>query len=86
MSGHTRFPVAPRDVTIIPRGLSRSEAAAYIGIGPTKFDELVADGRMPRPKRIDGRVIWDRHRLDVAFEQLPESAGQAGDVWDRVAL
>jgi hypothetical protein len=29
------------------RGLSRSEAAMYVGISAAKFDELVADGRMP---------------------------------------
>ena len=56
----------------IPRGLSRDEAAWYIGMGATKFDEMVADGRMPRPKRVDGRVIWDRLQLDAAFSDLPE--------------
>ena len=34
------------------RGLNRAEAADYIGIGTTKFDALVQDGRMPKPKRI----------------------------------
>ena len=29
-----------------PRGLSRVQAAEYIGIGATKFDEMVDDGRM----------------------------------------
>ena len=53
-----------------PRGLSRVQAAAYVGIGPTKFDEMVADGRMPRPKRIDSRCVWDRVRLDEAFAAL----------------
>lgn len=56
-----------------PRGLSREGAARYIGIGPTKFDQLVADGRMPKPKRIDGRVVWDRLVLDMAFTDLPEA-------------
>jgi excisionase family DNA binding protein len=55
-----------------PRGLSRDEAARYVGVGVTKFDEMVADGRMPRPKRIDGRVIWDRLRIEAAFTDLPE--------------
>lgn len=55
-----------------PRGMERDEAARYIGVGTTKFDEMVADGRMPRPKRIDGRVVWDRLRLDSAFAELPE--------------
>jgi hypothetical protein len=31
---------------------------------------MVSDGRMPRPKRVDWRVIWDRLRLDVAFTDL----------------
>jgi len=56
---------------IPPRGLSREEAAMYLGISATKFDELVRDGRMPSPKRIDGRKIWDVHQLDLAFEDLP---------------
>jgi hypothetical protein len=33
---------------------------------------MVADGRMPKPKRVDGRVIWDRLRLDAAFSDLSE--------------
>jgi len=55
-----------------PRGLSRDEAARYIGVGTTKFDEMVADGRMPRPKRIDGRVVWDRLKIEAAFSDLPD--------------
>jgi excisionase family DNA binding protein len=55
-----------------PRGLSREEAARYIGVGATTFDEMVADGRMPRPKRVDGRVIWDRLRIEAAFSDLPD--------------
>lgn len=73
-----------------PRGLSREEAAAYIGIGATKFDEMVVDGRMPRPKRIDGRKVWDRLRLDSAFAALPTEGGEpsqgSGDIWDRAAV
>jgi predicted DNA-binding transcriptional regulator AlpA len=55
-----------------PRGMSRDEAARYIGIGSTKFDEMVADGRMPKPKRIDGRVVWDRIKIEAAFSDLPD--------------
>lgn len=54
-----------------PRGLSREEAARYIGVGTTKFDEMVSDRRMPKPKRVDGRVVWDRISLDTAFSDLP---------------
>ena len=55
-----------------PRGLCREEAARYIGVGTTKFDEMVADRRMPKPKKVDGRVVWDRLALDAAFSDLPE--------------
>jgi excisionase family DNA binding protein len=58
--------------TYAPRGMSRDEAARYIGVGTSKFDEMVSDGRMPRPKRVDGRVICDRLRLDAAFTDLSE--------------
>lgn len=57
------------------RGLRREEAAAYLGFSARKFDELVADGRMPRPKRIDGVIVWDIHRLDQAFDELPDEGG-----------
>jgi excisionase family DNA binding protein len=55
-----------------PRGMSRDEAARYVGVGSTKFDEMVADGRMPKPKRIDGRVVWDRIKIEAAFSDLPD--------------
>ena len=65
------------------RGLSRVEAAMYIGISASKFDELVRDGRMPGPKRIDGRKIWDVRDLDVAFDALPgENPQSQGSSWD----
>jgi excisionase family DNA binding protein len=52
--------------------MSREEAARYIGVGTTKFDQMVKDGRMPKPKRVDGRTLWDRIKLDDAFTRLPD--------------
>ena len=66
--------------SLAPRGLSRSEAAAYIGISPTKFDEMVLDGRMPSAKRVDARRVWDRRALDAAFDALPN--GEESNPWD----
>lgn len=81
---------SPLPLSLPPRGLSRDESAAYVGIGVTKFDQLVADGRMPRPKMIDGRRVWDRLRLDSCFAALPDVDGgrddENDDVWSRVAL
>jgi hypothetical protein len=65
------------------RGLSRVEAAIYLGISPSKFDELVRDGRMPAAKRIDSRKVWDIQNLDVAFDALPsENETSGGSTWD----
>jgi predicted DNA-binding transcriptional regulator AlpA len=70
-----------------PRGLSRVAAAQYIGVSPTLFDQMVADGRMPRPKRINSRVVWDRIQLDAAFSALPNDGEEdcADDVWSKCA-
>jgi len=44
----------------------------YIGISTGKFDEMVIDGRMPKPVQIDGRKVWDLHKLDLAFDALSD--------------
>ena len=66
---------------LAPRGLSRIEAAAYIGIGTSKFDELVADGLMPRPKLIGKRKTWDRYALDAAYADLPNEGDDDMSGW-----
>ena|ERR1700687_2490825 len=74
--------VALSEIRPVPRrGLSRVEAAMYIGVSASKFDELVADGRMPKPKRVDGRKLWDIRELDLAFDALGEEAELADDTW-----
>lgn len=74
-------------ISLAPRGLSRVYAAAYIGVSPSKFDEMVADKRMPRPIRIDGRRVWDRVKIDEAFAALgDEGEGKKpGSIWDEFA-
>lgn len=63
-----------------PRGLSRQEAAHYVGVSSTKFDQLVTDGRMPKARRIDSRRVWDRAELDHSFSELPFE--QDENPWD----
>lgn len=50
------------------RGLTRNEAAHYIGVSPTTFDRLVQQKIMPKPIRAFARAIWDLKALDDAFE------------------
>lgn len=56
-------------------GLGEVEAAAAIGISASKFRALVNDGRMPSPRRIDGRSVWDVDELRAAFKALPHDGG-----------
>ena len=67
----------PRE-TRWPRALSRTEAAAYVGLGVSFFDEEVAEGLFPRPLQIGRRKLWDRHDLDAAFDMLKENVPPLG--------
>ena len=66
--------------SLAPRGLKRPMAANYIGVGTSLFDEMVDDGRMPKPKQINGRTVWDRVEIDFAFEALPHK--DEANPWD----
>jgi predicted DNA-binding transcriptional regulator AlpA len=67
------------------RGLSRPEAARYIGVSPTLFDRAVAEGKMPKPFRLYGRVLWDIRKLDEAITGL-DTEDPTDDRWGRMAL
>lgn len=62
----------PDQIAYPPRGMSRDEAARYVGVSITTFDRMVQAGWMPRPKRVFSRLIWDRLQLDAAFTDLAE--------------
>lgn len=66
-----------------PRGMNRVEAARYVGVGTTLFDQMIADRRMPKPTQVDGRVIWDRVQLDIAFTALPKQGESRRNYFDR---
>jgi predicted DNA-binding transcriptional regulator AlpA len=69
-------------ISLVPRGLSRVEAAIYVGVSPSLFDIMVKDRRMPGPKRINSRAVWDRYELDGAFEALPDEGQPKINPWD----
>jgi hypothetical protein len=43
----------------------------YLGISPSKFDELRKSGQISSPRLIDGRKVWDVLDLDRDFEAFP---------------
>jgi predicted DNA-binding transcriptional regulator AlpA len=65
-----------------PRGLRKPRAAFYVGVSETHFDTWVRDKLMPEPFKIGGVVLWDRQRLDLAFDAL--SNREDDSVWDDV--
>jgi hypothetical protein len=63
---------------VLPRrGLSREEAAIYLGISGSTFDELRSLGRIEPPRMIKGRKLWDIRELDVAFDELPRESQES---------
>lgn len=70
----------------IPRfALRRSEVAASLGISESLFDDWVKKGRMPRPRRIDGVVLWDTRKVAAAWDALADEDGRSNP-FDRVVV
>jgi hypothetical protein len=69
------------DRPIPRRGLSRVEAAMYIGISTSKFDELRKSGRIGPAKILDGRKLFAIEMLDEFFEALPDETHDSTEDW-----
>jgi predicted DNA-binding transcriptional regulator AlpA len=67
--------------TCEPLGLRREDAAAYVGISASLFDQMVADARMPEPRLINSCTVWDREELRAAFRSLPKRGSE--NPWDK---
>ena len=72
-----------KKIMTLRRGLCRIEAAGYVGVSPSLFDEMVKDRRMPKSIRINSRTVWDMYELDEAFEALKEEPQR--NPWDDAA-
>lgn len=73
-----RAPSQPR------RGLRREEAAKYVGISPSMFDQMVKQGRLPKPEKFGTASVWDMRMLgQQAFGDDP-SPGANDNEWDSV--
>ena len=65
----------------IRRGLDENEAAVYLSLSPSFFRKLVTAGRMPRPRLVGERRIWDVEELDLAFKALPREGGDTEPIF-----
>jgi len=65
---------------LAPRLIDRAASAEYISVCPNTFDQMVKDGRMPKPKILGGRrIAWDVRDLDRAVSSLPVAGDNAAD-------
>ena len=77
----------PRDIIApVPRiAVGRDEAAASLGISRNLFNTMVDDGRMPRPRVVNGRRLWDADEVRVAFRTIPRDGDEtSSNPWDMV--
>jgi predicted DNA-binding transcriptional regulator AlpA len=52
------------------RGLDHDEAAIYVGVTLSTFDQMVNDGRLPKACEFNGEAVWDLVQLDRAMDRL----------------
>lgn len=58
---------------IVPRGLTRAEAAAYVGLSARSFSARVRESKLPPAHPVTGR--WDRAALDRALGPTSDEEG-----------
>jgi excisionase family DNA binding protein len=60
----------------VRRGFSEMEAAGYLSLSPSFFRQLVIANKMPRPRLIGTRRVFDIDELDTAFKAMPREGGE----------
>ena len=74
-------PPVPTPDPFLGAGSPVKSSAQYVGISPSKFDELRKDGRIGPPRLIDGRKVWDIFELDQSFDAFPVEGGASDEDW-----
>lgn len=67
-----------------PRLIARSIAAAYVGVSPNTFDQMIEGKLMPLPKMVGKRKLWDVRELDRAVDELPSDDDPIVNSWDKL--
>lgn len=65
-------------------GLSAEEAAAACGVSAGTFRKMVEDRRMPAPRCINDRLVWDVDEVRAAFKALPRQGETRANAWDEI--
>lgn len=73
-----------REQTLPRFALRRDEAAACLSVSPTTFDKWVADGRMPKGRKVDGLTLWDTEEIRDHWIALRDGAFARNPLDDRV--
>lgn len=61
-------------IQLKPLYLSRIQAAVFLSLSPSMLDKLVAQGNMPRPRKLSaGRSAWNVSELEAWGNNLPVS-------------
>jgi hypothetical protein len=55
-------------LSLPPRGLTREQAAAFVGLSPSGFDKARSEGHYPHPTLPGGR--YDRALLELAMSRM----------------
>jgi predicted DNA-binding transcriptional regulator AlpA len=65
----------------IPRlGLSRVEVAIALGVAPNTVDEMVKEGKLPRPRRWHTRKFWRIPELEAAMSEWPVDGEEEAEI------
>ncbi|WP_037470589.1 helix-turn-helix transcriptional regulator [Sinorhizobium fredii] len=62
-----------RELSIPRFALRRDEAAASLAISPSTFDNWVAQGLMPKGRKIGGGILLGAEEVRAAWQHLLES-------------
>jgi predicted DNA-binding transcriptional regulator AlpA len=72
-------PHAERVAAWLPRAMRAEQAAEYFSMSRSMWLKLVAEGKMPPGIKIGAMTLWDRHDIDVAFEDLKLGNGEPSE-------
>lgn len=68
---------------VYPFAVPLDAAAALVGVSSNYFGQLVEEGRMPQPREIGRRVLWDTEEVKAAWRAIPKRGEAAkANSWD----